>query len=217
MRRFLDAWEAVDIEGIVSLLADDALLTMPPEPMRIAGPARSARSSPRCRWTGGSTGSSSSRPAPTASRPSPPTLEADATGVSTPTASWCSRVEGDAIAGITGFAGQPEAVRGARAAAAASGAVASPSPSSRSTSSISWRWSSSSRRRKPIVMSRYFCLCGSSAADASPSSSNAEKLGDLPSERRDALSVGPSPTRSAISRRRSGSLFSGVNRTGVRA
>jgi len=31
MRRFQNAWAAVDIEGLVALLADDALLTMPPE------------------------------------------------------------------------------------------------------------------------------------------------------------------------------------------
>jgi RNA polymerase sigma-70 factor (ECF subfamily) len=37
MRRFQEAWDAVDIEGIVALLADDALLTMPPEGARIAG------------------------------------------------------------------------------------------------------------------------------------------------------------------------------------
>jgi RNA polymerase sigma-70 factor (ECF subfamily) len=35
MRRFQDAWEAVDIDGIVSLLADDALMTMPPEEARV--------------------------------------------------------------------------------------------------------------------------------------------------------------------------------------
>ena len=32
MRRFQDAWAAVDIDGLVALLADDALLTMPPRP-----------------------------------------------------------------------------------------------------------------------------------------------------------------------------------------
>jgi RNA polymerase sigma-70 factor (ECF subfamily) len=37
MRRFQEAWEAVDIEGIVALLADDALMTMPPGEARIAG------------------------------------------------------------------------------------------------------------------------------------------------------------------------------------
>jgi RNA polymerase sigma-70 factor, ECF subfamily len=39
MRRFVDAWEAVDVERLTALLADDALLTMPPEPMRVVGPA----------------------------------------------------------------------------------------------------------------------------------------------------------------------------------
>jgi RNA polymerase sigma-70 factor (ECF subfamily) len=37
MRRFLEAWEAVDVDGIVRLLADDAVMTMPPEPMRLVG------------------------------------------------------------------------------------------------------------------------------------------------------------------------------------
>jgi RNA polymerase sigma-70 factor, ECF subfamily len=40
MRRFQDAWEAVDINGIVALLADDALLTMPPEALRFEGSAQ---------------------------------------------------------------------------------------------------------------------------------------------------------------------------------
>jgi RNA polymerase sigma-70 factor (ECF subfamily) len=37
MQRFQQAWEAVDINGILALLADDALLTMPPEQMRFEG------------------------------------------------------------------------------------------------------------------------------------------------------------------------------------
>jgi len=37
MRRFQEAWAAVDIQGIVALLADDALMTMPPEPFRFEG------------------------------------------------------------------------------------------------------------------------------------------------------------------------------------
>jgi RNA polymerase sigma-70 factor (ECF subfamily) len=37
MQRFQEAWKEVDVDGIVALLADDALLTMPPEPMRVEG------------------------------------------------------------------------------------------------------------------------------------------------------------------------------------
>jgi RNA polymerase sigma-70 factor, ECF subfamily len=37
MQRFQEVWAAVDIPGLVGLLADDALLTMPPEAARIAG------------------------------------------------------------------------------------------------------------------------------------------------------------------------------------
>ena len=40
MRRFQEAWEAVDIDAIVALLADDALLTMPPEAARFEGSAQ---------------------------------------------------------------------------------------------------------------------------------------------------------------------------------
>lgn len=39
VKRFMAAWDAVDIEGLVALLTDDAVMTMPPERMRIAGAA----------------------------------------------------------------------------------------------------------------------------------------------------------------------------------
>lgn len=39
MRRFREAWARVDIEALVALLADDALLTMPPEAARFEGSA----------------------------------------------------------------------------------------------------------------------------------------------------------------------------------
>jgi RNA polymerase sigma-70 factor, ECF subfamily len=37
MRRFQDAWDRVDIPALMALLADDAVMTMPPEPARFAG------------------------------------------------------------------------------------------------------------------------------------------------------------------------------------
>ncbi len=37
LQRFMTAWDAVDIDGLVALLTEDALMTMPPERMRIVG------------------------------------------------------------------------------------------------------------------------------------------------------------------------------------
>jgi RNA polymerase sigma-70 factor (ECF subfamily) len=37
VQRFMAAWAAVDIDALVALLTDDAVMTMPPERMRIAG------------------------------------------------------------------------------------------------------------------------------------------------------------------------------------
>lgn len=37
LRRFMEAWDAVDIDGIVDLLARDALMTMPPVPTYVLG------------------------------------------------------------------------------------------------------------------------------------------------------------------------------------
>jgi RNA polymerase sigma-70 factor (ECF subfamily) len=37
LERFVDAWDRVDIEGLVKLLRDDAVLTMPPEPVWFLG------------------------------------------------------------------------------------------------------------------------------------------------------------------------------------
>jgi RNA polymerase sigma-70 factor (ECF subfamily) len=37
LKRFMAAWDAVDVDGLVSLLTEDAVMTMPPERMRIAG------------------------------------------------------------------------------------------------------------------------------------------------------------------------------------
>jgi RNA polymerase sigma-70 factor, ECF subfamily len=37
VKRFMAAWDAVDVDGLVALLTEDALMTMPPERMRIVG------------------------------------------------------------------------------------------------------------------------------------------------------------------------------------
>jgi RNA polymerase sigma-70 factor, ECF subfamily len=37
LRRFMAAWDAVDVDGLVRLLADDALMTMPPVPTYLRG------------------------------------------------------------------------------------------------------------------------------------------------------------------------------------
>jgi hypothetical protein len=74
--RFTAAWHACDIPGLVSVLAGDCLLTMPPAPLAYRG--RQATSP----LPGGSP------PAPTGSLPWPPTCaKAPSRG---PTASWSS-------------------------------------------------------------------------------------------------------------------------------
>jgi RNA polymerase sigma-70 factor (ECF subfamily) len=37
MQGFVDAWEAADVDAMIALLADDAIMTMPPDPMRLVG------------------------------------------------------------------------------------------------------------------------------------------------------------------------------------
>jgi RNA polymerase sigma-70 factor, ECF subfamily len=43
VKRFMAAWDAIDIDGLVSLLTDGATMTMPPERMKIAGAAAIGR------------------------------------------------------------------------------------------------------------------------------------------------------------------------------
>jgi RNA polymerase sigma-70 factor (ECF subfamily) len=40
LARFVDAWQRRDIEGLTALLAEDAILRMPPEPVRFDGPVQ---------------------------------------------------------------------------------------------------------------------------------------------------------------------------------
>jgi RNA polymerase sigma-70 factor (ECF subfamily) len=108
MRRFVDAWEAVDIDRLAALLADDALMTMPPQPMRVVGPAEITgffATVPmegrldliRLRPT-----RANGQPALAVFVEESPTEPARAYGM------MVFAVEGDQIAGITGFADYPE-------------------------------------------------------------------------------------------------------------
>ena len=81
--RFADAVESGDVEGMVSLLTDDALLTMPPLPLEYQGhdaiarflSHQSARAARRC---------ASCRPAPTPSPPSAATPRTRRLGAPSP-------------------------------------------------------------------------------------------------------------------------------------
>jgi RNA polymerase sigma-70 factor (ECF subfamily) len=108
MQRFQDAWKAVDIDGILALLTADALLTMPPEAMRFEGAGAIAeffatvpldgrldriRLVPR---------RANGQPALAAYAESPETGAYEAYGV------MVFAIDGDRIAGITGFPRQLE-------------------------------------------------------------------------------------------------------------
>src|SRR5262245_21380154 len=108
MRKFQEAWDAVDIDGIIALLADDALLTMPPEGVRIEGaPAISAffATQPlqgrldRIRLL---PARANGQPALAAFADEQGDGRFDAYGL------MVFAVDGDTIAGITGFPRQPE-------------------------------------------------------------------------------------------------------------
>ena len=108
MRRFVDAWEAVDVEGLTALLADEALMTMPPEPGRFAGaaaiggffatvPMDGRLDLIRLRST-----RANGQPALAAYVQESPAEPFRAYGL------MIFAIDGERIAGITGFAGYPE-------------------------------------------------------------------------------------------------------------
>jgi RNA polymerase sigma-70 factor (ECF subfamily) len=107
MRRFQDAWAAVDIDEMVGLLAPDALLTMPPEGARIAGAEAigaffgSVPLEGRLDRITLVAGRANGQPALAAY------AEDAADGVRRPYGVMVFACEGDRIAGITGFP-QPE-------------------------------------------------------------------------------------------------------------
>jgi RNA polymerase sigma-70 factor, ECF subfamily len=108
MRSFVDAWEAVDIERLTSLLATDALMTMPPEPMRMAGPSEIGGFFATVPMDGRL---ELIQLRPTRANGQPALAAYVQESLRAPLRAYGIMVfalEGDRIAGITGFAGYPE-------------------------------------------------------------------------------------------------------------
>jgi RNA polymerase sigma-70 factor, ECF subfamily len=108
MRSFVDAWEAVDIERLTTLLAGDALMTMPPEQMRVAGSAAisgffaTVPLGGRLELIRLVPARANRQPALAAYMQESPAAPLRAYGI------MVFAVAGDRIAGITGFAGDPQ-------------------------------------------------------------------------------------------------------------
>jgi len=116
MSRFVEAWEAADFRRLAALLADDALMTMPPEQVRIAGgdaiggffatvPLEGRLDLIRLVAT-----RANGQPALAAYAQASPAKTFEAYGI------MVFALDGDRIAGITGFAGDPRTLLCFRAA-----------------------------------------------------------------------------------------------------
>jgi RNA polymerase sigma-70 factor, ECF subfamily len=111
MRRFQEAWEAMDIDGLIELLAGDALMTMPPQAMRVEGGAAIARFFATVPLDGRLDrirllpGRANGQPALAAYAENEQTGEHEAYGV------MVFAIAGEQIAGITGFPRQPALFR----------------------------------------------------------------------------------------------------------
>lgn len=107
MARFVAAWEAVDVDAIVDLLAEDAVMTMPPEPMRLAGTeaiAEFLRTVP----AGGALARIRLLPTRANGQPALAVYMEDEAGAHQAYGVMVFALDGDEVASITGFAGQPE-------------------------------------------------------------------------------------------------------------
>ena len=101
--RFADAVQSGDIDDIVALLTDDALLTMPPQPLEYQGHTAIGAFLRRRAELRGAT----LRSCPSARTPSPRSATTSRTPrrrSPVPTGWWCSRSAGTAITAITWFA-----------------------------------------------------------------------------------------------------------------
>jgi hypothetical protein len=89
VERFVEAWDRVDIEGIVELLREDAVMAMPPEPVWFDGRDAVGEFSRRSRPKAICRGSPSYRPGPISAPLWPRTSTARRMG------SWSSRSPAD--------------------------------------------------------------------------------------------------------------------------
>jgi RNA polymerase sigma-70 factor (ECF subfamily) len=111
MQRFQEAWQAVDIDGIVALLTGDALLSMPPEGMRFEGASAVGEFFATVPLDGRLdrirlvTGRANGQPALAAYAESTESGAYEAYGV------MVFAIDGERIAGITGFPRQLELFR----------------------------------------------------------------------------------------------------------
>jgi RNA polymerase sigma-70 factor (ECF subfamily) len=108
MRRFVEAWEAVDIEGLATLLAGNSLMTMPPDPMRALGAEAIAGFFARVPM-GGRLDLVRLQPTRANGQPALAAYVHESPGETfIPYGIMVFALAGDEIAGITGFAGKPE-------------------------------------------------------------------------------------------------------------
>ena len=107
MQQFIAAWEAVDVDAIVRLLADDAVMTMPPEPMRVAG-TRAIGEFFRTVPAAGALERIRLLPTRANGQPAVAAYMEDEAGAFQAYGIMVFAIDGDAVASITGFAGYPE-------------------------------------------------------------------------------------------------------------
>jgi RNA polymerase sigma-70 factor (ECF subfamily) len=104
VKRFMTAWEAVDVDGLVALLTEDAVMTMPPERMRFEG-ARAIGDFFRTVPQGGRLDELTLVPTSVNRQPALAAYARVDGGTHRPYGLMALEIEGDRIAAIVGFPG----------------------------------------------------------------------------------------------------------------
>jgi RNA polymerase sigma-70 factor (ECF subfamily) len=102
VQRFMAAWEAVDIDALVALLTDDAVMTMPPERMRVSG-ARAIGHFFASVPLDGRLDEIRLMPTAANRQPALAAYALSGDGIHTPYGLMVMDVDGDQVAGIVGF------------------------------------------------------------------------------------------------------------------